>query len=508
MGDLSTTNDHPLITAAPFFAFSVTHEFSAPVDLRHDDDTKQDPDLRRMETAPTADLHDVIGGFVDRTTTARYGEMLLRSIRTAISDKCLRDRFDRLFRHQDAWLHDSIAWALSRDRTLRKAIAQEAPIPLRHPNHAAFAGASHPAGLSAPLKLGYLLYQERKCGGAPERYAAQAEAISPACSRSAERLSRLLEESERWYAEVLAFVVHEPWIAGDHGRGATLAEALSEVFPAAAEMPPFQLVVDACGAPDAYVAEGYAAVLIDAAMRGDNDAGRAWLGAASAVQKQQILTGLDLRLRGLTDRIEPGLRLQDWREMFRSGVVHASNSIRFDIGNSIASLPEIALHEMSHLAYAQMRPPVRTTVDDRGTPLLTRRIDRGLDEGLAELLSGAALRRLAGRYPLVTAYRRLRFALLRGRRNDPHIVGFAVLKRYCAGRRIPDARELLRRVNAADHDLIRLLDTPGEHPSPAGTIEGPIAAVPEVQIAIGAAPELTSLGFRRRWCTLAIRGNH
>jgi hypothetical protein len=510
MGGFDTADDRPLITVRPFFALSVAHDFPAPRSFGdgndNGDDAGHDPEFRWLQAGTTAELRDVIGGFLDRAATAKLGAAQLQSIRAAIPLRAVRERFDRLFRHQDGWLHDSIAWALSRDEALQTAIAEQEPAALHEPNGPDHRSAPRPLQFSAPLKLGYLLYQERKRGGAAERYAAQAEAISPACSHSAERLSRLLEEAEQWYADVLAFVVFAPWIADERGQGVTLAELLRDAFPPAARMDPFRLRVEACGAPDAYVAEGYAPALLDAAAHGDNDAGFAWLAASSPAQKQQLLTEVDLRLRGLTDSIESGLRLQDWREMFRSGVVRDQNLIRFDIGNAVASLPELALHEMMHLAYAGVRPPWRPTVDDRGTRLLVRRIDRSLDEGIAELFSGAALRRLATRYPLVTAYRRLRFALLRSRRNDPHIAGHEVLRRHRAAGRFADAEGLLRYAEAADHELVRMLEAWGEQPLPRETIDDGIAAVPEMQIAIGDRPELTSFGFRRQWCELALRG--
>ena len=488
----------PLVIARPLLVASVVHDLGATcggavVDFSCDSRLAVDEALTPQQ------LRELISGVLDRPRTAQAGEELLSAIRAAIPSKTVRDCFDDLFRFDGHWLHDSLEWVLAHDHQLRRDLAGSdaltIPVPLRRTT-------GQTAAFSAALQLGYLLYQQQKRSGDMAPYQERARAVSPDCLRVASRIKDRLIDAEQWFGEVLHFLLFEPWIADPDERGVSLMELLTRVFPPVARLKPFQLRVEACGCPDAYASENSSTALLDLVLADGNEAGRRWLEENSAEARRSLLTGLDFRLRGHVPTAHPRLRLLDWQDIYRSGVVCDEHCLRFDIGNPIASLPEIALHELMHLAYASVRPPFTLHPAGRGTTLLRRSINRVLDEGMAEFFSGRALASLVPRFPLLGTYRRLRFALLREQVNDPHITGYGLLQQHFSIGGFSDADDLLNDIDAAAHDVGRLLAGWGESSLPNAAMEGAMIAVPEIEIAIGAQPELRSVLFRRDWCAI------
>ena len=497
-------NMKPVVKTRPFFAFSVSHDFQGTRFARTSGTGIEPPQiLLKASGGPSPSrIQEITGGVFERNTFAEPAIQMLRSLRESFQSKGLRGRFDALFRHEDSWLFDSMEWVLSQDETLRREV-------LHQPEYSIAIPLSEPKGpqgrLLVPLRLGYLLYQAQNDTEMLERYEHEARSISPGCYRLAVQVSQHLKEAEEWYADVLEFFFYEPWVLGDNGPGRTILEQLEKVFPGASAIGSFHLKVDACGAPDAYASEDSSDQLIANVFHECNDFGRHLLETMSGEEKQALLTGTGLQLRAIAGRENEICQLQDWRNVYESGIIRKEKTIRFDIGNPVASIPELALHELTHAAYASVRPALRIVHDGAlALPVIVRCLDHTLEEGVAEFFSNQALNELYRSYAPIRTYRQLRFAQLQSNPNDPHLAGLSIFRQHHKSGSFLNSSDFLECAEAADFNLLHLLRSWGEQELPRASIESSVAAVPAMQIAIGDKPEMLSMEFDLHWYDIAL----
>ncbi|MCW2308380.1 hypothetical protein [Rhodobium gokarnense] len=494
--DGSHAQRFPVVETRALLAFSVTHTFSGAGDIA---DGALDGGTASLfgdvKPLPTRVREGLVGAFERRRRSEPAIEML-RTLRDGAASAGLRDRIDTLFRRNGHWLFDSIEWVLARSDALRRELSDNAQHVIRLP----IGDDGRKGDLLAPVHLGYLLYQCRDRPDLAARYEDEARAIDRKVLECAGEIRDGLVAAEAWYADVLAFFCREPWVPSPGGRAKTLAECLQEVFPGAARSGAVPLVVNACGAPDAYACERTSDRVLAAVFDDGSAPARRLLNAMTATQKKDLLTGTDLQLRAVAGNDTAEFRLHDWREAYRSGLVREEEHIRFDIGNPIASIPELALHEMTHLAYAAVRPVVRLVDDGRGTPLLVRVLDRTLEEGVAEFFSERALAGIGRPFPLASDYRNIRLGLLRSDPDDPHVAGYARIAGHFRQGRFRDADGFLEAAASADFDFVRLLDAWGDADLPRSAIENAMAVVPAMRIEIGDTPTVRSVEFQREWC--------
>lgn len=504
MGGLKA-QDRPdsVVRTRPFFALSLIHDFQNNHFGRagYMEVMPRCETIVGMEVPSPARIQEFLTGVFEREAAAEAAAGLLNAMQNSIANKGARDRFVTLLRHDDRWLFDSIEWVLSRDTTLRREL-------LRAPEYTISLPISNANGaqgrLSVPLRLGYLLYQSRDDATLLEQYKQETCLINSGCLRLAEQIAGMLSEAEKWYLEVLEFFFNEPWVPGD-GKDRTLPELLREVFPQASDIESIRLFVDACGAPDAFALEESAEQLIECVFDEDGERGRCFLEDLSGKEKEELLTGSSFRLRAIAGRKNEVLRLQDWHEIFESGIIRKEKGIRFDIGNPIVSIPELTLHELTHAAFASVRPAMRL-LSNNALPraVIVRCLDRTLEEGVAEFFSDRALRELYRRFPLLDAYRKLRFRLLQSKPNDPHITGFAAMRHHHGLGNFSDSETFLQCAESVDFNFLDLLRAWGEDELPQAEIEGTVAVVPAMQIEIGGRPEIRSVEFDREWFDIAV----
>lgn len=364
----------------------------------------------------------------------------LESIRAAIPSESTRARFDRIFRGQGSWIIDlhgaALAWAQSRGTAIewesaRRALVQAGWLP---------ADVSADESESIPRAL----YGLRVLAANDSLRFAEAQAdLRRADPSSAAAVALLLTgyaESERWYAEAMAFFLTEPWI-DDGGGGRSIGDLVRtewhNLMPSSSPVPLPEIQTQLFGYPQAVPHYGVPELLFRRLVRPDNEAADSWLqqnGPGELLRSLRWLPAGDSSLTLLQLGAE-AVRLSTVPRQAQeslNGFLEPRDAIAIDPGYSPLLALGAVVHEWQHLVFRRLQLESYTTTSSLGRESRMVRLP-GVQpfaaEGFAEWSAERILAPLTARWPLLgLGELEKRAGLAQQNPDDQHPLGYALVR--------------------------------------------------------------------------------
>jgi hypothetical protein len=377
-------------------------------------------------------------GLFRRAELLESARHTLESIRSAIPSETTRARFDRLFRGRSGWIADihdaALAWAQSQGTAVEWESARRALV------QAGWLSADDSADQSESIPRA--LYGLRVLAANDSaRFAAAQGDLRRADPSSAAAVALLLTgyaESERWYAEAMAFFLTEPWAGeGDWGRsiGDLVRSEWQGLAPSSSPAPLPEIQTQLFGYPQAVPHYGVPELLFRRLLKPDNDAAVSWLqryGPGELLHSLRWLPAGDSSLTLLQFGAE-AVRLSTVPRQAReslNGFLEPRDVIAIDPGYSPLLALGAVVHEWQHLVFRrlQLERYARSSVQRESPVVRLPGVQPFIAEGFAEWSAELILAPLVARWPLLgLGELEKRAGLAQENPDDQHPLGYALV---------------------------------------------------------------------------------
>ena len=398
--------------------------------------------LRLARTAGLAALsnHDLATararramGALDRSALVAVVQRALFEIRAAIRSDAARQQFDQLFHPGGRWLTDLHDVALANARLRDGAVTWRSALPALVGVGLSRDAAEDDAILLALYRLTVLSLSDSAA------FQAVIGDMRVADSVSAGRVLLLLAGYARateWYAEAMKFFLTQPWAPVGQGRVASLEELVSDAW-GRGPLPVPEIRPHLFGYPQAVPRVAVPSELFDRLVTAENRPAVEWLARHGKGELLRTLQRLpapfeDNASLALAGRTIWFTSVGRQAERSAGGFLEPRDAILIDPGY----VPVLALgtlvHEWQHILFERerLRPGGPGWPDPSADRVVTLRgADPYLAEGFAEWRAEEILRPLTERFPLLgLGEAEKRAGMARGQRDDPHLLGYLLVK--------------------------------------------------------------------------------